>query len=569
MRRFSHHRMVILLILMSIVACRPPPPAPDVVADTDLGMIRSSALDEFILSQPEQRRSPPGGQSLPEWRRRMLEELIVARALESEAQTKDLAETMEGGSYLASRTEPVLTQTMATRLIEARINITDEDLRSFYDAHPEDFSHPEQIRVRNIYRRVARNAPPEVWETARQDTEALLDEIRRGARFGDLARAHSDSETAQLEGLIGRLDRGKMKPELEEILWSLDEGEVSEVIRTPVGFQIFKVETHLGRFKMDFEDARTRLRRRLTREATEAAEEAILHELIEASGATYQPGKLKDGNPEEIIFNVGDDSLTVADFYGHLNSIGFFTAREVDLHQQLDNAVRDRLYLWQAEATNLADEPAMAIRLDQLERDAMIALAIRTRGRAMIDTLDEKDLRDFYESRKARFQTPRLLHLRILTRDFPIDGRWYAVYEELERLAGEIRAGRREFDQAARELSTDFSGARGGDVGAIRPDALSEWAGPQAQRQVLELAPGEISEPILIEHYNTNRLTYQRAGYMLVQLTSVEDPRTRSFEEVRDIVVERYLESHSAEILERTRQEILRSVRAEIYPENL
>ncbi len=570
-KHFPHpRRLLIPLTLAAVAACRPAPPA-DLAATSDLGDIRRTELEEHILALPEAHRSPPPGQALPEWRRRMLEELIVARALEAEALSQGLAETADGRQLLESATKPILAEVMGARLIAEKVDVTEEDLRAFYDARPEEFSHPEQIRVRNIYRRVARDATPEVWETARQEVEELLGQIRRGARFGDLARLHSDSETAPLDGLIGRLDRGQLDPALEEILWSLGEGEVSEVLRTPVGFHLFQVENYLGRFKMDFEDARGRLLRRLTREATEAAEEAVLHELLEASGATYNPAGLADGGSGEVLFALADDSLTVAGFFKRLGAVGFSDARQLPPRRQLDQAVRERLYLWQAKQRKLAQEAEVAARLEQVEREALISLALQGRGQALVGELEEQDLRDFYASRERRFRSPRLLHLRLLTRDFPQQGEggWYAVYEELDRLAAEIRAGRQDFAEAARQLSTDFTAARGGDAGALRPEALADWAGPQAQRKVLELTPGELSEPLLIERYNSNRLTYDRAGYMLVRLEAIEESRPRPFEEVREEVIEQYLEQGTEEVRQQIHEQILRSVNARIFAENL
>jgi len=568
-RRTKNAALPVLLVLLFLASCSPSPPAPDVVAESDLGSIDTSDLEAYILSQPEQRRSPPAEGSAADWRRAMLEELIVTRALETEARSEGLDQTDECLALLASRTEPILVQAVASRLIGERVNITEEDLRAFYDAHPEDFSHPEQIRVRNIYRRVARDAPPETWESARVEMEALLDEIHRGADFGSLAREHSDSETAALHGLIGRLDRGTFTPELEDLLWGLDEGGVSEVIRTPVGFQIFKVETHLGQFKMDFAEARTRLYRRLTREATEAAETAILNELLIDSGATFEPEALEDGGSEDVVFAFEDDDLTVEEFFVRLDALGFSAAREVPVREQLDRAVRDRLYLWKAESTKLADEPDIADQIQRVELRTLIELARRKRLDTMIDRLDEQHLQDLYAMHEKRFQSPRLIHLRILTVDFPTGGNWYTIFEELEDLADEIRNGERAFADAARELSTDFSAARGGDVGTVRPDAFADWAGPQAQKRILELNPGQISEPILVEHYNTNRLTYERAGYMLVKMEALIEPKTRSFDDARDRVTDLYLELNGREIQDQIRTEILQSVGARIFKENL
>lgn len=561
--------LTVFAFLLTIWACLPSSPAPDVVAETDLGAISRTELEDYIVALPEARRSPPTDVSINEWHTTMLEDLIIERTLEAESLSAGLADIQDGLEYITGSRESYLIDIANSRMISERVRITDEDLRTFYDAHPEDFSHPAQIRVRNIYRRVARNAPSDIWDAARIEMEDLLGEIHGGARFGSLAREYSDSETAPLDGLIGRLDRGKMVQEIEEILWNLGEGEVSDVIRTPVGFQIFKVEKHLGEFKMSFEEARSRLWRRLTREATEAAEWDILQELITESGATYRPDKLNNSDPDSTLFTFGDESLSVAGFHERLRSIGFFAARDLPPRTQLDKAILERLYLWHAENTGIAQEPEIATRIEALKRESRIALAHRKHEQALVESLDEHDLRAFHEDRRSRFQTPRLFHLRILTLDFPADRNWHAVYEELHQLAEEIRAGDRDFSQTAMERSKDFSASQGGDVGAIRSKALSDWAGPQAQRDLIGLLPGQVSGPILIERFNTNRLTYERSGYMLVKLEEIEEPRELSFDEAQQSVIEKYLEHHREETKAQIRTGILDSVHTTIHPERL
>lgn len=261
--------------------------------------------------------------------------------------------------------------------------------------------------------------------------------------------------------------------------------------------------------------------------------------------------------------------MTVGDVHDHLDAIGFFASRDQPLRDQVDAAVRDRLILWKAEEIGLEDEPDISERFERARHEALKALALRNRSLQWIDDLDEAELHDFYQLNQGRFQKPRLYHLRILTREFGTDRNWYEVFEELEALAADIRAGKRDFGEAARALSADFSARRGGDVGAIRLEAFTEWAGPQAQHKVLALSDGEISEPILIERFNTNRLTYDRAGYMLVRLEEIQEAGPRPFDEARDQVVELFLQSRSAEFEASFRDDLLRSVDAEIYEENL
>lgn len=364
--------------LVLALACAPSAPGPDVVATTDLGQITLADLEAYILSLPEERRAPAGGQDLRSWRQTLLEELVVARAAEAEAIEQELVESGEGEAILTAQVEPVLREEVRRHMLAERVDVSEEVLRAFYDGNPQDFGHSEQIRVRNIYRRVDKDATDEVWEQTRQEMESYLDQLRRGARFEDLAKAHSDSETANLEGLIGRLSRGTLDPKLEEILWALDEGEMTDVLRTSNGFQLFKVENRLGTFKMPFEEARTRLTRRLSREQTEAAEAAYLEELIAESGATLRPEAL-GGEPDAVVFGLGEETVTVEQFHDRLGTLAFWDSRGESQRAKLEAFARERLYLWEAERQGVAEEPEVVEQLRLIEQQTRIALALEAR----------------------------------------------------------------------------------------------------------------------------------------------------------------------------------------------
>ena len=71
--------------------------------------------------------------------------------------------------------------------------------------------------------------------------EKVLRKIREGVDFAELAKAHSEDVSAGSGGDLGELERGKMVPELEEAVFSMKQGEVSGIIRSPYGLHIIKV----------------------------------------------------------------------------------------------------------------------------------------------------------------------------------------------------------------------------------------------------------------------------------------------------------------------------------------
>jgi peptidyl-prolyl cis-trans isomerase SurA len=80
---------------------------------------------------------------------------------------------------------------------------------------------------------------------ARATCEALLQQIKGGAKFEDVAKANSnDGVTAAQGGDLGYFPRGKLAPSIEDIVFGMKVGDVSGVIRTKQGFIILKVTDH-------------------------------------------------------------------------------------------------------------------------------------------------------------------------------------------------------------------------------------------------------------------------------------------------------------------------------------
>lgn len=553
---------------MLLAGCRQGPSSPDVVASSTLGEVRKTDLDAYVLTLPEARRGPAAGQEPSAWRRSLVEELLVVRALEAEGAAKRLVEQPRAVAFLQQEVEALLVAAVKERRLAAAPPITDADVRAFYDAHPKEVSHQGQVRLRHIFRRVDRDAPRDVRDAARREMNELLREIRTGASFEELARTRSDSETAPQGGLIGRMNHGDLGASVERIVWKLKEGEVSEVVGTPVGFHIFRVDTHIPPYRMEFAEALPRLRKRLGFEATDRTLKEQVGELVKASGAVYLPEAATSGAPDAVVFSLGPERLTRAGWEAEVAGWSFAEQRALPMADLLDAFVGDKLRLWEARRLKLEEDPAIAPRIAALRQDAVVRLAREERLREALRG-KQKELEDFYQANQARFMSSRLHRVRLLTLDFPASGVDYGVYERLKALGAEIRAGRTSFADAAREISTDPSAPRGGDVGTIRLDAFGEWAGPRAYAKIEKVAVGEVSDPILVERYDRRQLTYDRKGYMLVRIEEVQEPRVRPYAEVQEAVAEEYVARDAAGMAAAVQKAVLDSIRARIHDRNL
>jgi peptidyl-prolyl cis-trans isomerase D len=133
----------------------------------------------------------------------------------------------------------------------SQVEVKDDDIAEYYALHKEDkFTEPEEVRARHILIKVAADAGADAKAAARKKAEELLAKVKAGADFAVLAKESSeDAGSAAKGGDLGFFPRGRMTPAFEEAAFALQAGGVSDVVETPFGFHVIKVEEHRGGVK--------------------------------------------------------------------------------------------------------------------------------------------------------------------------------------------------------------------------------------------------------------------------------------------------------------------------------
>jgi len=120
---------------------------------------------------------------------------------------------------------------------------TPEEISDYYTRHSETFQRQEQVRARHVLVKVAPSAAATQEEEARRRAEALLASLRNGADFATVAQQHSeDTATAAQGGDLGYFPRGQMVRPFEDVAFALPVGQLSELVRSPFGWHILRVE---------------------------------------------------------------------------------------------------------------------------------------------------------------------------------------------------------------------------------------------------------------------------------------------------------------------------------------
>lgn len=103
------------------------------------------------------------------------------------------------------------------------------------------------VQASHIMKRLNRGASAEDSARAYKEISAVLDSIKAGKNFADLAKSSSDDQySAERGGDLGFIDRGRTVREFDEVLFNLKDGEISGIIKTQFGFHIIKREKAQG-----------------------------------------------------------------------------------------------------------------------------------------------------------------------------------------------------------------------------------------------------------------------------------------------------------------------------------
>jgi peptidyl-prolyl cis-trans isomerase C len=138
--------------------------------------------------------------------------------------------------------------------------VTEAEMKAFYEENPEQFQQPEQIRASHILFKVEPTDPEDVKAQKKAEAEGVLAELKQGGDFAQLATQHSACPSSQRGGDLGYFGRGRMVQPFEDAAFSLSVGEMTDVVETRFGYHIIKLTERQEGRSIPFEEAKDGLR---------------------------------------------------------------------------------------------------------------------------------------------------------------------------------------------------------------------------------------------------------------------------------------------------------------------
>jgi peptidyl-prolyl cis-trans isomerase C len=192
-------------------------------------------------------------------------------ALEQEGFTED--------EFLTELERQMVIEELISTQVYDEITVTDEDMRSFYEENPQYFEQPEQVAARHIILTTEGITDEDELAAKRAELEDIRQEIVDGADFATVARERSEGPSASSGGDLGQFGRGQMVPEFEEAAFSLEPGELSDIVETQFGYHILQVTDRIPGRTESYEEAQENIRTFLTEQERNVAAQGYLGDL--------------------------------------------------------------------------------------------------------------------------------------------------------------------------------------------------------------------------------------------------------------------------------------------------
>ena len=218
----------------------------------------------------------------------ILDQLITQTLLIQKADELNLREDPDIAFQIKNAVDQILIQALLEKEIIEETSLSAEDIELYYEENKENYWQEEEVYAYNI-----------LVETEKEAQE-VLQKLEEGQEFSELAKEFSIGSSASSGGDIGFISKGTLMPEIEDKLFILDPGEVSEIISTERGFHIFKVVEKNPSGYLELNEVRGELEKQLLPARQQEAFDQYLQDLEEQATIEKNPSLLNE-KEEEIV----------------------------------------------------------------------------------------------------------------------------------------------------------------------------------------------------------------------------------------------------------------------------
>jgi peptidyl-prolyl cis-trans isomerase C len=185
---------------------------------------------------------------------------------------------------------------MMTKLLEitypGELDVSEEEAQKFYDENPRFFKKPEMVKASHILITYDKSDPNQIEQAkqqAKQKAQNILEQIRNGADFAEMAKAYSACPSASRGGDLGFNSREQWVQPFSDAAFGLKVGEVSDIVETIHGFHIIKSTGRQDASVVSFDEAKDNIIKVLQARKEQALIPQMIEKMKEDAEIVYPP----------------------------------------------------------------------------------------------------------------------------------------------------------------------------------------------------------------------------------------------------------------------------------------
>jgi peptidyl-prolyl cis-trans isomerase SurA len=182
--------------------------------------------------------------------------------------------------YRKRTKEHVLRSMLVNREIKSKVVITKEDIKAYYDAHPDQYGGLEvKYHLANVMVKYSDNTDPTSRIQIQLKLQEILQDLKSGKSIDDVIRMYSSNTVKVQGGELGTFSASTLDPKIREALAAMQPGQYSGIIDTDYGPQIFRLLDKVNAAGKTIEDASAQIENKLYKDIVDQKFAKWLEEL--------------------------------------------------------------------------------------------------------------------------------------------------------------------------------------------------------------------------------------------------------------------------------------------------
>ncbi len=266
MKRFLYLLIVLAILTTSVASATTSKKDEDkILAKVGKYTLTLKDFNEQIKSLPPQLQMAVARN--PQLKEQLLNRWVELTLMALEARKEGFQNKPDVKRRIEAMVNALLAQEYMRKNIADPANVTEKELKDYYEAHKSQFVEKEKVKARHILIKVPSNADKKKWEEAKKKAIEIRNKLIKGEDFASLAQKYSDDPGSKSRGgELGYFQKGQMVPEFEKAAFSLKKGEISQPVKTTFGYHIIQVQDKTKAKEKSFDQVKQEIRQRLLRQ---------------------------------------------------------------------------------------------------------------------------------------------------------------------------------------------------------------------------------------------------------------------------------------------------------------